>query len=142
MVYFCVTWPNDGFSNVASGPRILFHDLSVKSNCTRWADYLSFFFFFLTLMPKTPFEKKFSKWPTFIFREFFFCRFPHFRRFKWREWAPAWHVSVRHRLKWCDVFFLIFFSFPPFQLAGLTFLFYFFDFFCFFGNNIYIIKIQ
>jgi len=44
---------------------------------------------------------------------------------------PSWHVSARDRLRLMWPFFFNFFcSFPPFQLAGLIFLFLFFLFFC------------
>ena len=96
-------------------------------------------FFFLTLLPNfflslTSFEKKFPKWPTFILGVFFFVVFliPAVSN-RGNEPLPDTCQSVTGWRDW-TFFFKIFFSFPPFQLAGLTFYFYF-SFFYFFGTT-------
>ena len=86
-----------------------------------------------------PLWKLITKMTHFYFLRFFFLSFSSFPPFQMAGMSPLPDMC-QLVTGWDDVtfFFNFFCSFPPFQLAGLIFLF----FFRFFGNNIYIIKIQ
>jgi len=96
-------------------------------------DKLALINFFLPYMPKklqiwTPFTFISQNDPLSIFRGFIFCRFPHSRHLKWREWAP----SLTHVQAWqvCrfDFIFFDFFFITAISNGGIEY-FFFFSFF-------------
>ena len=87
----------------------------------------------------TPYQIYFPKWPTFCFCSLFFCRFPHSRHLKRREWTPSLtHVCAWQVLQvWLSFFFFEFF-FHSRRLKWRDWIFDFFFGFCFFGQHMYI----